>query len=191
MNSRITTVGDLIEFNTDSINTWSAPLIRHLIPELNILLPDIPPAGPRIIRPGQFWASDRLRRQEGHIIEILGYLSPAVINGRRWVPLIPRTTGYPLGVILSKSGRGKQIWVQPALPGTSRGAGSTEDFLVADLLTETTYHMTLGPEVRSASQNEQGGNIDRTAKKVLYCMQERPPLNLPPVRERVSRQDFE
>jgi hypothetical protein len=51
--------------------------------------------------------------------------------------------------------------------------------------------MTLGPEVRSASQNEQGGNIDGTAKQVLYCMQERPPLNLPPVRERVSRQDFE
>ena len=105
--------------------------------------------------------------------------------------MIKRTSRYPTGTALSPPGRGKQIWVRPYIPGSSRGSGATEDFLLSDLLTGYPQHLTLGPETKSSHIDEDGEIIDGVAKQVLYCSTERPPQLTPDIRHNVSRQDYE
>ena len=190
MNARIITIGDLITFNPDSTNSWSTTLIRHLIPDLEILLPHIPPEGHRIIRTGQYWSSNKLQGHEGHLIEILGLIDSNTVNGRRWIPVIPRDTEFPTGVLISPPGKGRQIWVRPAFPGSSRGAGATEEFTIADLFTGNPHHLTLGPETTATFADDQAEQRDGIARQVLHSSLERPPLALPSIRNSVTRQDY-
>ena len=145
MHHRITTLADLMTFDIDYSNHWADALISTHFPDIAEFLDD-PPTGDRQVRIGQFWSTERTHGSEGHIIEILGYTSSGFLNVRRWIPLIPRDDWFPHNINLHASSAKNRIWIHPALPGTSRGAGAT-DYFPLDILTGATLlHVTIGPE---------------------------------------------
>jgi len=116
MNLRLIIPGDLITFARNCDNLWTHVLINSQTPMIAEQLPIEPPQGDRILRFRQFWSSNITQGSEGHTFDIFG----------RLIPLIPRYSGFPVGVSLEALTASQKYWVQPHLQGSSRGARSTK-----------------------------------------------------------------
>ena len=185
MHHRILTIGDLMSFPADGPNCWSLPLIHELFPTLIDVLPPLPSDEQRKLRVGQYWSSINLEGNIGHVIEILGFLSPTTFSGRRWVPLIPRETWFTPNINLNARLSRDKIWLRPEQPGKSRGAGSTEEFSTNDLLSGELQFNIVGPEIRSTYLDAMNLQVDGIARQILFSNKERSPtsrITLPPDR---------
>jgi len=104
-NHRMTTIADLMIFPPDQSNYWAIPLITSRFPLILDLLPTDTPAGHRILSVGQFWSLENAKGLHGHVLEILGVTPLGLVNLRRWILLIPRTTWLPENVTLHRRER--------------------------------------------------------------------------------------
>jgi hypothetical protein len=174
MNLRISTLSDLMIFAPNQTNSWALPLIHSQLPLVQELLPPDAPAGDRSIRIGQFWSLEDEGGLNGYILEILGVLPNGLINIRKWIPLIPRATWIPDNIALHRRRARDKIWVHPAVPGISRGAGST-DTISPSSFRGRILRATLGQEEPITYLDD--GQIPRKdiARQVFFCAEERLP----------------
>ena len=164
-------------FPVEAPNCRALPLIHALFPTLPEILPPIPnDNASRLLRIGQYWSSQSLQGEKGHIIEILGFTSPLTFHGRRWIPMIPRDSWFPTDISLNARLTKHKIWLRPLTQGSSRGAGSTETFYLSDLLTDHLCFKILGPEIRSTYFVDNDCTVDGIARQLIFSTQERRPL---------------
>ena len=93
MNYRITTLADMMHFSAEG-NNWD-PDLCATFPLLAPLLP-ICPQGDRILRVGQFWATQHNEGHKGIVTEIMG-LNGTSINGRMLQPDVGQGAGRRRG----------------------------------------------------------------------------------------------
>jgi len=174
MNLRISTLSDLMIFSPNQTNSWALPLIHSQLPLVQELLPPDAPAGDRSIRIGQFWSLEDEGGLNGHILEILGVLPNGLINIRKWIPLIPRTTWLPDNMALHRRRARDKIWVHPEVPGISRGAGST-DTIPSSSFRGRILRATLGQEEPITYLDDALTPRKDIARQVFFCAEERLP----------------
>ena len=90
--------------------------------------------------------------------------------------MIPRDSWFPTDISLNARLTKHKIWLRPLILGSSRGAGSTEQFNLTDLLTDHLCFNILGPEIRSTYYDDNDYTVDGIARQLIFSTQERCPL---------------
>jgi exonuclease III len=166
MHLRITTLADIMIFRQDG-NSWNQHLLDQLPGISEEQLPTCP-GGNRILRIGQYWASDRFDGQTGRIVEVMGVMG-RTINGRSWAPAIPSNTWAS-----HMTHRRKLTWVTPIVNSDSRGAGATETFDLDEFFSGQLRIYTLSKEV-PCFRVENNKEINCVARAIRSSHEEGPP----------------
>ena len=166
VNLRITTLADLMLFAQDGHNHWNTNLQRTLA-SLTEILPYRCPTGNRLLRVGQYWASELYGGQEGVVIEIMG-IEADKFNGRRWQTVIPQQSWPTI--------RGPTLtWMIPCISSDSRGAGTSEWFDTRQFFNGELRYATLSEEIPSyINQHSQVNLCVARALRSIHC--ERRPI---------------